>query len=127
MFQFAVPVFVGLAGSNVLTDENKAISIRGSDLLGRPLDINVQLESVIDADGKKVPVVEFIQAVVDKADKTLFTVDLKSKPLPKGFYTLKLVPKSIKNDKSLILVPTTVQVIFVSYIILSFVIIWACR
>ena len=87
------------------------ISIRGSDLLGRPLDINVQLESVIDADGKKVPVIEFIQAVVDKADKTLFAIDLKSKPLPKGFFTLKLVPKSVKNDKTLILLPTTVQVI----------------
>jgi len=100
-----------LADSNVLTETNKVISIRGSDLLGRPLDISIQLESVTySSDGKKVPAVEFIQAVQDKTDKTLYAIDLKTKPLPKGFFNIVLVPKSTKNDKTLILQPTTVEV-----------------
>lgn len=43
-------------------------------------------------------------------NRTTFTVDLKSKSLTKGFYKAVLVPKSPKNDKKLILLPTTVQV-----------------
>ncbi len=42
--------------------------------------------------------------------RTTFTVDLKSKALTKGFYKAVLVPKSSKNDKKLILLPTTVQI-----------------
>ncbi|CAG7819813.1 unnamed protein product [Allacma fusca] len=108
--KYSVPVYLGLAGSNVLTDANRVVTLRGSDLLGRPLDINVVLESAVSADGKKAVGVEFIQALPDKTDKTLFTIDLKSKPLSKGFFTLTLVPKSAKNEKNLILQAATVQV-----------------
>jgi oligosaccharyltransferase complex subunit delta (ribophorin II) len=106
----AVPVFVGLAGGNVLTDSNRKVVLRGSDLLGRALDISIVLESAVSVEGKKAPGVEFIQALQDKTDKTLFTIDLQTKPLPKGFFTLTLVPKSAKNDKALILQAATVQV-----------------
>jgi oligosaccharyltransferase complex subunit delta (ribophorin II) len=105
------PVFVGISGSNVLSESVRVLSIRASDLLGRPLDISVQLDSLSGAtDQKKVAGVESIQAVQSSTDKSLYTIDLKGKTIPKGFYNVKLLPKTTKNDKTLILQETSVQI-----------------
>ena len=102
---------MGLADKGILSDSNKVLTLRASDLLGRPVDVSVQLESSTnEKDGKKLEGVEFIQAVASTADKTLYTIDLKSRTLPRGFYRVTLLPKSLKTDKTLILKPTTVSV-----------------
>lgn len=63
-------MFVGLAENGILSDSNKVLALRASDLLGRPLDVSVQLESVTNSkDGKKVDGVEFIQAVASTSDR----------------------------------------------------------
>jgi hypothetical protein len=62
------PVYVGLSGSNVLNDVNKVLSVRAVDLLGRPVDVSVLLESVTDNSGKKVADIQSLQAV-PAADK----------------------------------------------------------
>ncbi|OXA50430.1 Dolichyl-diphosphooligosaccharide--protein glycosyltransferase subunit 2 [Folsomia candida] len=106
---FMNPVYIGISGSNVLNDANKVLSVKVADLFGRPVDVAVSLESLTSSTGTKVGDIQLVQAV-PSSDKKTFTVDLKSKTLAKGFYKAVLVPKSPKNDKKLILLPTTVQV-----------------
>ena len=59
---------------------------------------------------EKVQLIKLLWFIVSR---TLFTVDLKGKNLPKGFYNIVLNAKSSKNDKTLILQPTAAQVIAV--------------
>jgi len=68
------PVYVGLADSNVLSESNKVLSVRASDLFGRAMDVSVLLESLTDSAGKKVADIQFIQAVptTDKYDFQCF-------------------------------------------------------
>lgn len=63
VIQLVNPVYVGLAESNVLTETNKVLSVRASDLLGRPVEVSVVLESLTDSSGKKVADIQFLQAV----------------------------------------------------------------
>ncbi len=64
------PVYVGLAGPTILSEENKVISIRASDLLGRPVEVSVQLESLQAKDSEtKVDGVQLVQATPSTTDK----------------------------------------------------------
>lgn len=64
-----MPVYIGLVGSNVISDSNKVITVKANDLMGRPVDVSVMLESLAERSGKAVSDVQFIQGVQDQANK----------------------------------------------------------
>ncbi|KAI2808529.1 proteasome regulatory particle base subunit [Blomia tropicalis] len=96
--KYHIPLIVSKYGSSSLSAENSILTIKVTNVLGLPVGPVTVTGTTLTPQGEKTSLLKDIAFKPVTGDSTLFAYDFFEKPLPSGFYSLKVNAIPTKSD-----------------------------